>query len=611
MSEFLANLKQRKLVQWAVAYLAGAWALLQVLDLAADNYDWPSIVIRVSFALIALGFVVTLVLAWYHGERGEQKVSGMELMILAAVLAVGGGLLWRYAQVESIDPISDNNVAASAVPNSVAATETPDKSIAVLPFVNMSSDPDQEYFSDGIAEELLNRLAQLSDLKVAARTSAFQFKGKNEDIGNIGRQLKVAHVLEGSVRKSGTTLRITAQLIDSRTGYHLWSETFDRDASDIFKVQDEIAGAIAEQLKITLDIESLTARPTASINPEAHDQYLQGRKFLANRRADLDNAIAAFDRAIAIEPGYSAAYSGKAFAIQLRPLWNMTPATNAVLDETRRIADKALQLDPDNAEAYMVRGMAAFYGWDPVAAAADLNRALALAPGDVDILNMEGDFRSYVGDLAAAEQAKRKAMALDPLSFVHPLNLADVLLSQGRSEESIIAAEQAIALGANEYGYDRLTLGYLNSGQIERARKAHEKTCELNPEPSVTCATNETLVLAAEGKDEQASSAAKALAGRLNAEGNSGAYGSESTIVWLYTVLRDFPRATVEQRVALDRHDWFPNFAIIYAFGGSKLPEELSTDPQWLEVWNDPRMKPYMDAYRKNLLAWRAGEATP
>ncbi|MGB0133518.1 tetratricopeptide repeat protein [Dokdonella sp.] len=609
MSDFFARLKQRKLVQWAVAYLAGAWALLQVLDLAADNYDWPSIIIRVSFALIALGFVVTLVLAWYHGERGEQKVSGAELMILAAVLAVGGGLLWRYAQVESIDPAPGNTVAARAAKNSEAVIETPDKSIAVLPFVNMSSDPDQEYFSDGIAEELLNRLAQLSDLKVAARTSAFQFKGKNEDIGNIGRQLKVAHVLEGSVRKSGTTLRITAQLIDSRTGYHLWSETYDRDASDIFKVQDEIASAIAERLKIELAIDS--AATVRSINPKAHEEYLRGRDFLANRRGDLDKAIAAFDRAIAIEPDFSPAYSGKAFAIQLRPVWNMAPANSAVLDETRRIADKALQLDPDNAEAYMVRGMAAFYGWDPAAAGADLNRALALAPGNIDILNMEGDFRNYVGDLAAAEQGKRTAMALDPFSFVHPLNLADVLISQGHYEESIIAAEQAIALGANEYGYDRLTVGYLGSGQIERARVAYEKACELNPDDSSVCGTNEALLLAAEGKDEQATSVVKALAGRLNAKGNFGAYGSESTIAWLYAGLHDFSRATVAQRAAIDLQDWFPTFAIVYALEGATLPEELSTDPQWLEVWNDPRMKAYMDAYRKNLLAWRAGDGKP
>ena len=609
MSDFLTNLKQRKLVQWAVAYLAGAWALLQVLDLAADNYEWPSIVIRISFALIALGFVVTLVLAWYHGERGEQKVSGIELMILAAVLAVGGGLLWRYTQVESVDQASGTKVASGANATNEPAADTPEKSIAVLPFVNMSSDPDQEYFSDGIAEELLNRLAQLSELKVAARTSAFQFKGKNEDIGNIGRQLKVAHVLEGSVRKSGNTLRITAQLIDSRTGYHLWSETYDRDASDIFKVQDEIASAIADRLKIELAIDS--AATVRSINPKAHEEYLRGRHFLANRLDDLDKAIAAFDRAIAIEPDYSAAYSGKAFAIQLRPLWNMAPATSAVLDETRRIADKALQLDPNNAEAYMVRGMAAFYGWDPAAAAADLNRALALAPGNIDILNMQGDFQNFVGDLAAAERAKRKAMALDPKSFVHPMNLADVLLSQGRDEESIIAAEQAIALGANEYGYDRLTVGYLSSGQIERARVAYEKACELNPDQSNVCGTNEPLVLAAEGKDEQASNAAKALAGRLNAEGNTGAYGSESTIAWLYAGLHDFPRATVEQRTALDQHDWFPNYAIVYALGGAKLPEELSTDPQWLEVWNDPRLKSYMDVYRENLLAWRAGEDKP
>lgn len=607
MTNLWQRLKQRKLVQWAVAYLAGAWALLQVLDLAADSYDWPSVVIRVAFALVALGFVVTLVLAWYHGERGEQKVTSVELMILAAVLAVGGGLLWRYAQVTSDDANVPQPLAGGATRASAAAADIPFKSIAVLPFVNMSADPTQEYFSDGIAEELLNRLAQLPDLKVAARTSAFQFKGKNEDIGDIGQQLKVAHVLEGSVRKSGNTLRITAQLIDSRSGYHLWSETYDRDASDIFKVQDEIAGAIATTLEARLGGTPLATASTRQAIPAAYDAYLQGRAFAAKRRDELNNAITAFDRAIAIDPDYSAAYSGKAFSIMLRPLWNIEATTRAVLDEARRSADIALRLDPQNAEAYMVRGMVAFFGHDPVAAAADMDRALALAPGNADILNLDGDFRTYTGDLAAAERGKRKAMALDPLSFVHPMNLSDVLQAQGRFAEAVIAAQQAIALGAGEYGYDRLFLSYLGAGRLDRAEEAMRKSCALNRTGTGVCRFDRLQLFAARGERAQARALLDPMMEKLQS-GDYNSYSGPGAIALYYVQLHDIPRATAAQRLALDQDDWYPTTVLVLAPGGARLPEEISTDPQWLAVWNDPRMKPMTDVYRRNLLAWRAQE---
>src|SRR6185312_2339283 len=272
MTEFIARLKQRKLVQWAIAYLAAAWVLLQAIDLAVDSYDWPHGVMRIAFGLIALGFVVALVLAWYHGEKGRQRVSGAELLLIALVLAIGGGLLWRFGRPASLPATATAAVAAAshiatsspdaaqrnpgtAIPDSVAgaissgvrsatpASTThgspqtipiPAKSVAVLPFVNMSGDAKNDYFSDGITEEILDALAQLPNLKVAARTSAFAFKGKAEDLRKVGEVLDVATVLEGSVQQSGNEVRITAQLIDTRSGYHLWSEKYDRKLTSIF-----------------------------------------------------------------------------------------------------------------------------------------------------------------------------------------------------------------------------------------------------------------------------------------------------------------------------------------------------------------------------------------
>src|SRR5690348_8826879 len=281
MAEFLVRLKQRKLVQWALAYVAAAFALLQGVDIVAQRFGWPDQIEKLLILALAIGFLVALVLAWYHGERGAQKVSGTEIVILALLLAIGGGLLWRFeratpatgspdaAQPRSPDAAQRN--PGNVVPESVAGATSsglrieplsaaangqtvpiPAKSVAVLPFVNMSGDPKNDYFSDGITEEILDALAQVPDLKVAARTSAFAFKGKAEDLRKVGEVLDVATVLEGSVQKSGDEVRITAQLIDTRSGYHLWSEKYDRKLTSIFSVEDEISKAIADKLKVQL-----------------------------------------------------------------------------------------------------------------------------------------------------------------------------------------------------------------------------------------------------------------------------------------------------------------------------------------------------------------------
>src|SRR5213075_2484449 len=238
MNEFLQRLKQRKLVQWAIAYVAAAFALLQGIDIVAQQFGWPERVRRGITLGLIVGFFVTLLLAWYHGERGAQRVSGTELLLLALLLGIGGGLLWKFAGTGS----------APASP----ANPDDQRSIAVLPFVDMSQAKDQEYFSDGLSEELLNLLAQLPQLRVIARTSSFSFKGKEADVATIARALGVANVLEGSVRKSGTTLRITAQLIRASDSSHLWSQTYNRELTDVFKVQEEIAGEVVAALKVRL-----------------------------------------------------------------------------------------------------------------------------------------------------------------------------------------------------------------------------------------------------------------------------------------------------------------------------------------------------------------------
>lgn len=599
----ITELKRRKVFKVAAAYAVVGWLVIEVASTVLPQFNVPDWAPRLVTLLVAFGFPLALVLAWVlevtpEGVKVTAGKTGTKrfFTIVALITALAAGWFLRG---------HDSGEATPAQAKPAAALE---RSIAVLPFVNMSADQSEDYFSDGISEELLNRLAKIPDLKVAARTSAFQFKGKNLDIGDIGRQLKVAHVLEGSVRKSGTTLRITAQLIDSRSGYHMWSETYDRDASDVFKVQDEIAGAIAAALNSKLGGDAAAAAPEQKISPAAYDDYLQGRAFVAKRYLEnLDKAVAAFDRAIAQEPEYSAAYSGRAFAELLRPLWGSSDF-DAALVRARDSANQALKLDPDNAEAYMVRGYAAFPALDATSAGADMDRALALAPGNVDVLNIAGDLNSILVKMGTAERLKRKAMALDPLAFVHPMNLADILAEQGRFQEAIVAARQSIALGGKDYASDRLIFASIRAGLLDQAKSETEKNCAATGQTERNCEGNRILLLANTGHRQQAEAMLDALVRDIRSGKHSDGVYTPSFLASLYVEVSNFSKAAAWQREAFSAHDWFPTAALVGARGGAKLPEEISTDPEWLAAWADPHAKDLITVYRRNLLAWRAGK---
>src|SRR5690348_6995637 len=453
MAEFLARLKRRKLVQWALAYVAGAWALLQALGLAADSYEWPHRVMQIAFGAIAIGFAIALVLAWYHGEKGAQRVSGPELLLIALVLAGGGGLLWRFGRpaplpatarvaetahvVASLpqcrrapcaQPSADTQDRSAAKEGAgaarrpspaeaVSAQAIPAKSIAVLPFVNMSGDAKNDYFSDGVTEEILNALAQIPHLKVAARTSAFAFKGKAEDLRRVGEVLDVATVLEGSVQQSGDEVRITAQLIDTRSGYHLWSEKYDRKLVSIFAVEDEISKAIADKLQVQLaggSGQSLVAQQ--AIDPRAHDFYLRGLTLLAAR--SVGEAVGAFRQAVAIDPDYAQAWAALAEAQALLPAYGPTAMQTAYADSLES-ARRALAANPDVALAYVAQGMVYMDEMRWADADRAFRHALALAPGDAEALNQYGQFLEGVGQLEPALVQFDRAFQRDPLSGVN------------------------------------------------------------------------------------------------------------------------------------------------------------------------------------------------
>jgi TolB-like protein len=267
MNEFLQRLKQRKLVQWAVAYVAAAFALLQGIDIIAQQFGWPDGVRRGITLAMFVGFFVTLVLAWYHGERGAQRVTGTELLILALLLSLGGGFLWRF-----VGASHERIVASAAVP-----AATPEKSIAVLPFENLSDEKENAYFAEGVQDEILTRLAKVAELKVISRTSTQHFKSTPDNLPSIAKQLGVMNILEGSVQKSNDQVRVNVQLINAATDAHLWAETYDRKITDIFVVESDIAKTIADTLRAKLTGSEKTAMAVSPTgNPEAYQLYLKG-----------------------------------------------------------------------------------------------------------------------------------------------------------------------------------------------------------------------------------------------------------------------------------------------------------------------------------------------
>ena len=335
----LARLRRRKVVQWGLVYVAAAWGFLQGLEYVGESFNWPQQVRQIALLALVIGLPIVLVLAWYHGDRGEQRVSTPEFAILTLLLLLGGGAFWYYQRA--------NDATVPAPQPSPAAIAT-DRSIAVLPFVNMSADKEQEYFADGISEELLNLLAQVPELRVIARTSSFSFKGKDAPIAEIARTLNVANVLEGSVRKSGDKLRITAQLVRASDSSHLWSKTYDRQMTDVFKVQEEIAAAVVNQLKVTLLGDAPNTRTT---DPQAYARFLQAREIA--RRHDLapfEQAIELYKPALAIDPNYAPAWDGLAETYFYQTDYGGLTSEDG-LSLVREAIGRALTIDPRYAPA--------------------------------------------------------------------------------------------------------------------------------------------------------------------------------------------------------------------------------------------------------------------
>jgi TolB-like protein/cytochrome c-type biogenesis protein CcmH/NrfG len=419
------RLRRRKVVQWAIAYMAGAWGLLQGIGFAADAFAWPSEIKQVALLLLLISLPIVLVLAWYHGDRGERVLR----------------LLLPDRHGASMPVLPSGVPTVPSVRQATAApTLIPEKSIAVLPFADLSERKDQEHFSDGLAEALIDLLTQVPDLRVPARTSSFFFKGKSDDIATIAEKLRVAHVLEGSIRKSDATIRVTAHLIRADNGYHLWSKTYDRDVKEIFQVQDEIAGVVVEALKAKLiPTQQATAHRTS--NTEAYNAYLLGKQLYKRQNpTSLRRAVEAYRKAIALDPNYAAAYAGLANA-EAFLADAMGDAAGFSRVQAAADADKAVALAPEQADGYAARGvLRRDLSWDWVGAKADLEKALALNPGDSVTLVQYSWLLVTLGRLTEAVAAAKEAIRIDPLSDFAWMTLGGAL-TYGRDW---VAAQQAL-----------------------------------------------------------------------------------------------------------------------------------------------------------------------
>jgi len=508
---FFNELKRRNVFKVVIAYVVTSWLVAQVAELAADSFGAPDWVMKMFITLLALGFPIAIIFSWAFEmtpdgikkekdiDRGQSvtTVTGQKLnFVIIGLLVVALGY-FAYDKFAA----STGEVITTSTETQSTAVSSKDNSIAVLPFVNMSDDASNEYFSDGLSEELLNLLAKIPELKVAARTSSFHFKGKTGDVADIGKQLKVAHVLEGSVRKSGNQVRITAQLIKADDGYHLWSETYDRELNNIFQIQDEIATAVVDSLKLTL---LGTAPITKETDTQAYQLFLEARFFL--RQGTLESIAKSIDllkQVIAIDDQYAPAWSALANSYLWYAGLGAMPISegNSLADQA---IEKALTIDPNHTQAYWVRSLSLIYnkyqfneGLD------DALYAMKLDPGSGEAAELTGNAYQVLGqydrslkyhliavDLDPvrpsaydslggayyysrnshdAEAAYRKTISLSPEYTAAHYRLGRVFLMQGKLPEALQEMEKE---AQNVYGPTGLAMAHFAIGNLEESNQA-------------------------------------------------------------------------------------------------------------------------------------------
>jgi serine/threonine-protein kinase len=502
---FFTELKRRNVYKVAVAYLVASWLVVQIATQVFPFFDIPNWAVRLVVLILILGFPAALIFSWAfeitpEGIKRESEIgpgksvtrkTGRKLVGLTVALAVIAGGLFVFQLVRPKPEVE--KAGATQRSREVKAQISP-KSVAVLAFDNLSDDKGSEYFSDGISEELLTVLQKIPGLHVAARTSAFSFKGKHATAQEIGEKLGVAHLVEGSVRKAGDVVRIAARLTHANTGEEQWSENYTRNLKDVFAVQTELAQTIVEKLrgqltgaadnattKAQIQAEVHAAEKGGTKNVEAHEAYLQGRFFL-NRHSEkeTDQALAAFERAVQLDPKFALAWAGLAQT----HVWDCNYGTeggqkgfNAHLAAAREAVEKALAIEPDLPEALSARAMIETnfdYNWK--GAAETLHKALALAPQDPALLMEAGNLAQARGESRPAIEFFRRAVASDPVNAQALAFLATGLSAAGREQEARTEYARVIELNPSApNSHAGVGLTYLLEGKFEEAAVAAQK----------------------------------------------------------------------------------------------------------------------------------------
>src|SRR6476469_8344738 len=461
---FFAELKRRNVYKVAVAYAIVGWLLIQIATQVFPFLEIPNWVVRLVIALVAIGFPIALIIAWAfeltpQGIRraedidprdsrsgqvlpagsGSKNRTWIYVAVIGAALSVGLFFIGRYTASRMSWTEREHPPAIAAFPAQ--------KSIAVLPLLNESGNPQDEYFSDGLSEELIAALAQIRELKVIGRSSSFRFKDRKEEPRAIGEKLGVATLLEGTVRKQGDRVRIVAELINAADGIELWTRTFDRELKDIFAVQQEIANAVASALKLRLlgSDEQASSSP-ATNNTEAHNAYLLGHYYFQRRNLDdFRKAVDHFDEAIRLDPKYALAYTERSESWTL--IGDLSGQGKTLWPKARSDAEQAVAIAPDLAEAHGALGWARFFTeWKFAEGLKELRRAKELSPSNPTTNDLLTRVLTYVANLAEAEKLARQSIELDPLAFAPPFNLARILWFEGKLDEANAAAAKAAEL---------------------------------------------------------------------------------------------------------------------------------------------------------------------
>ncbi len=479
------------MVGWGIL----SFAILQVYEPVMHGLHLPEWTLTLVVVVLGLGFPATFVLAWIFdvGPGGVERTpstsanpstparrlrTALLLIGLGSLFSVPGWAWYLFRERTRVIAPGVGSPEPGAGVGSAPAEEAAGASIAVLPFADMSERHDQEYFADGMAEEILNALAQVDGLHVCGRTSSFSFKGRNEDLRGIGHKLGVATVLEGSVRRAGDQVRITAQLVRTADGFHLWSRTFDRDLANVLALQEEIAQAVVAALRLKLLPGA--ASPTRPVDLRAHDAYLLGTAQMSRGTGEaFREAVKNFQKAVEIDPGYALAWAALSTAL----FWHGDQAAQSG-EQAKEFpaavvaADRAVALAPDLAQGYRARALVRdSIQLDLPGAQADIERARALSPQSPEVLAMQATLLAQAGRLSEAIAVNQQAASLDPLSPEIPVNLSAVYLGTGQLELAEASARRALEIAPN-HGRAARNLGFalLLQGRLAEARAAFHRS---------------------------------------------------------------------------------------------------------------------------------------